>query len=202
MASRLITAPKPVRTNSIASWGAPVTDISLVFDEYSNKYYSPLTYDQYTSEVRGRQAMAQTNLDQVSRSGGFGQAPQPHMSMGGMVDPVEDAKAAVAQTMSIALPKKEDYIQSYDVINSYKAFSADWNTFFERNYKNPRISEENANSRARGIQRNNKKVNWFNSMQDLVIENSSMPSSKKSRGTGLVAKADTFSGGLEAGLGV
>ena len=202
--SKLLIVPDPPKPTGMLAGvgGGRPLELSLVLDGLNNKYYSNIGYDQYVAEVKARQANAQSQVDTISRSGAFGLAPPAFNTIGGRVDPYGDAVAYLEQAMSMVVPKKEDFIQSTDVVKSYQAYGADWNNYFEGNYKNPRVAEENRNSRARGLQRNKTREAAFNGMQDLVIENSSMPSSKKSRGTGVASKADTFSGGLEAGLGV
>lgn len=180
-------------------------DSELVFDPYSKKYYGTDSYDQLKASVSSYKNQALSRYNQIAQpfgSLGFG-APAPYMSMGGLVDPVGDAKKAYETAMATAfIPNKEDYIQSNDVINSYKAYGNDWDTYFQRNYQNPRVAEENANKRTRTEQAQQRNQTLAASLQDLIIQADSSPSSMKTRGTGINSRSDIFSGGLEAGLGV
>lgn len=187
--------------------GAPM-DVELVYDPYSNKYYGTNDYKGVKIAVDAYKAQALSEYNRATKQtegilGMLGIPAQPYNTITGRVDPVADAEKMYATAMSSAfIPKEEDYIQSYDVINSYKAYGGDWDTFFKRNYENPRIAEENRNRAAKGANVNRQRENWWNSMQELTIQANSMPSSKKTRNTGINSRSDIFSGGLEAGLGV
>ena len=220
MSSKLLKPPKvslPRGGMATALQIDKAPDASLVHDEYSNKYYGNLSYERYVQEIQGRQKTAELLLKQQTQSrnpfGNFNAAIQipktnsntyskPFNFFSNRLSPAEAAQKTYDEIMSFIIPDKADYIQSNDVIKSYKAYGSDWDTYFEGNYKNPRIAEENKNRNSRLTQQNKQRANWYNSMQELEIQNSSIPTSKKAKGTGIVAKADIFSGGLEAGLGV
>lgn len=182
----------------------PIVNTSLVYDDYNKKYYGTMSYDDYVNKIKDRQVQAKAYVDQVTRQNGAGPGANPDSMYNAVrgIDPIAEAQKYLDSVMGIVIPDKASYVQSDDVVNSYKAYGNDWNTYFEGNYKNPRMAEENRIRNARGKQQYKQRANWYSSMQELEIQNSSFPSAKKARGTGVVAKADTFSGGLEAGLGV
>ena len=183
-------------------------DVELVYDPYSNKYYGTSDYKGVKTAVNAYKEQALSAYNRATKQTGgilgmLGIPAQPYNTITGRVDPVADAEKMYATAMSSAfIPKEKDYIQSYDVINSYKAYGGDWDTFFQRNFQNPRIAEENANKRARTQQAQQRNQTLASSLQDLLVESSSMPSGKKVTNTGVSSRADVFGGGLEAGLGV
>lgn len=196
------------KAGGILDLAANNSNVDLIYDPYNKKYYGTYNYDQLASSVRGYQAEAYRRYMAATRpSIGMGSIgggiAQSYNTMAGRVDPVAEATKSYEAAMASAfLPKKEDYIQSYDVINSYKAYGSDWDTYFKRSFQNPRVEEENRNKRARTEQAQQRNQILANNLQDLLVEASSMPSGKKVTNTGVSSRADVFSGRLEAGLGV
>lgn len=133
-----------------SNFQSPGQNLSLVKDAYSGKYYGSQTYKEVMSSI-GQATAYFTSIIKKAESGGIGmdtrellQAPI-NMNGGsptGALSPYEEAKQGLSSLQGFTLDASS-YVQKPQMIESFNNDPDGWNKYFEGNYKNPRIAEEN-----------------------------------------------------------
>ena len=180
---------------------------SGIKDPYSGKYYGELSYDKLLSlsneagsrinqqKTQAGNSIAGSNLNQLYEPFGVLSrlaSGQPQQTLGQYLS---------SQLSNIFIPKREDYIQQAGINQSYQVYGDDWDKYFQGNYQNPRLAEEQANRQARGKQQFSQRANQAQAVQ-AVSEGTDMASSRKTMGTGVGTSTFNPFATLEAGLGL
>jgi hypothetical protein len=195
------------RSPSIGDIAGGRYDLSLVEDTRNGKFLGEYrTYDEYQSAYNQAKGYATQGVKAASTSGGFGQAPQPFMSMAGMVDPYGDAQRALSQFDEMPMVSEDQYEYSEDVNASYAAYGDEWDEYFGAQFKNPRVADAQDRALKTKKEKNTADSLLSQSLNELAIGNidpNSSLSRRTSRGTGVGAVGGSGLGGLEgAGLAI
>lgn len=136
--------------------------LSLVQDTYSNKFYGEDSYE----DITGKMSQAKSYFEKIIKDsekprGGlpYNNVASPTIGAIGIptigaigipqVNPVEAARASLA-LLSKTTINADQYIQKPRIVESYNKYGDNWERYFEGNYKNPRMTEENAEASQQG----------------------------------------------------
>ena len=177
-------------------------------DPYSGKYYGESPYETLVINANQARAQIQQQMQEAQRNMlSSASLALPYNPQGVLLGAIGAQPQQTLgqyfsnQLASIFIPNKEDYVQ-FDKVNlSYQAYGDDWDKFFQGNYQNPRLAEEQANKQARDQQKLSQRTNQAQAIQ-AISEGTDTASSRKTMGTGVGTSTFNPFATLEAGLGL
>lgn len=194
-----------VQNSFSVGYGHKITGIK---DPYSGKIYGNLTYDQLKAKADEISNYVQNKRNAATNSLAGNQLDQPYFEYKGMgAFGIPQPKQTYGQYLnnllsSIFIPSKDNYVHFDKINESYDMYSNGWNKYFEANYKNPRITEEQNNRQARGKAKVEQQTNQMLALSDLVAGNENANGVKRNVGTGVSSSTFNPFAQLEAGLAV
>jgi hypothetical protein len=184
----------------------PSKSYDVIVDPWNNKYYGEDSKDTYLNYFKAQMQPLQTILKngytEVSR-GWFGGTTRQNLT---------DAERASYQTQLDEYTKQyqdfdANYVQQNKMMDSWGAYSGDWNKFFEASYRNPRVEAEQKQAQKTQTDQAKARYEDESNRQQLFAANNSLEiSPPRTVGTGVSASKDTATNSLRinggTGLGI
>jgi hypothetical protein len=153
---QLFDYQRPTSTIGEVNVDNSLNNLALIQDTYSGKYYGEQSYEEIAQSIESAKQYFSSVIKDAEKPNYLGIA-----SGGGTTaynlgtlsipreNPVDYAKTTLESLNNFTLAP-ENYVQKEQMLKSYDKYSDNWESYFEGNYKNPRLAEANEVAAARG----------------------------------------------------